>query len=443
MTAESPAAIPNLDLEIALGEAEAAYLAANPRSVERHAAAQAHMPGGNTRSVLHYAPLPLAIARGEGCRIWSLDGGEYIDLLGEYSAGLYGHSNPVIGAAIKRALDDGLVLGAPNLYEAKLAGELCRRFPCLERVRFCNSGSEADLMSLSLARAVTGRDKIMAFHEAYHGGFLIFAHGGSPLNAPYPTVMGRYNDVEDTRALIRGEAADLAAVIVEPMIGAGGCIPASQAFLEMLREETRAAGTVLVFDEVITSRLSPGGLQAVTGVIPDLTALGKYLGGGLTFGAFGGRADLMARFDPSRPDRFFHAGTFNNNVLTMAAGYTGLSEVLTPEALEALNARGDALRAALGERLAGHGVAACVTGRGSLLTLHFLAGPIERPEALEAEDPLLKRLFHLDMLARGIYLTPRGMMALSLAIGETEIEHLLAAVDGFLDDYRSLLPRAG
>jgi glutamate-1-semialdehyde 2,1-aminomutase len=255
--------------------------------------------------------------------------------------------------------------------------------------------------------------------------------------------MGRYNDVEDTRALIRGEAADLAAVIVEPMIGAGGCIPASQAFLEMLREETRAAGTVLVFDEVITSRLSPGGLQAVTGVIPDLTALGKYLGGGLTFGAFGGRADLMARFDPSRPDRFFHAGTFNNNVLTMAAGYTGLSEVLTPEALEALNARGDALRAALGERLAGHGVAACVTGRGSLLTLHFLAGPIERPEALEAEDPLLKRLFHLDMLARGIYLTPRGMMALSLAIGEAEIERVLAAVDGFLDDYRSLLPRAG
>jgi len=280
----------NLDLDTALAEAERSYLDANPQSIARHEAAKTSMPGGNTRSVLHYAPCPLTVTRGAGCRIWSLDGDEYIDFLGEYSAGLYGHSNPAIVAAMKAALEAGVVLGAPNLHEARFAAELCARFPSLERVRFCNSGSEADLMALSLARAVTKRGKILAFEEAYHGGFLIFGHGGSPLNVPFPMVMGRYNDVAATRAQITAHGKDLAAVILEPMLGAGGCIPAAPGFLEMLREETARHGILLVFDEVITSRLSPGGLQKMLGVIPDLTTLGKYLGGGGSFGAFGGRA---------------------------------------------------------------------------------------------------------------------------------------------------------
>ncbi|MCH6588079.1 MAG: aminotransferase class III-fold pyridoxal phosphate-dependent enzyme, partial [Proteobacteria bacterium] len=166
----------NLDLDTALAEAERRYLAANPKSIERLEHAKANLPGGNTRSVLHYAPCPLTMARGRGCRVWSLDGGEYIDFLGEYTAGLYGHSNPAIVAATKRALDDGVMLGAPNVYEARLAEALCARFPSLERVRFCNSGSEADLMALGLARAVTGRGRVLAFEAAYHGGFLMFAH---------------------------------------------------------------------------------------------------------------------------------------------------------------------------------------------------------------------------------------------------------------------------
>ncbi len=432
----------NLDLDTALAEAVRGYLDANPQSIARHEAAKASMPGGNTRSVLHYAPCPLTVARGAGCRIWSLDGGEYIDFLGEYSAGLYGHSNPAIVAAMKAALDDGVVLGAPNLHEAKLAAELCARFPSLERVRFCNSGSEADLMALSLARAVTRRDKVLAFEGAYHGGFLIFGHGGSPLNVPFPMVMGRYNDLAATRAQIAAHAKDLAAVILEPMMGAGGCIPAAPDFLEMLREETARHGILLVFDEVITSRLSPGGLQAVRGVIPDLTTLGKYLGGGSTFGAFGGRAELMDRFDPSRPDCLFHAGTFNNNVLTMAAGYAGLTQVLSPRALEALNQRGETLRAALNDLFAAEKLAMCASGLGSILGVHFRPGPITRPEDLEGEDSRLKQLFHLAMLARGVYLSPRGMLALSLPMGDAETAALLAAVGGFIEDYRPFLPRA-
>ncbi len=431
----------NLDLDTALAEAERGYLDANPRSVARHEAAKASMPGGNTRSILHYAPCPLTVARGEGCRIWSLDGGEYLDFLGEYSAGLYGHSNPAIVAAMKAALDDGVVLGAPNLHEAKLAAELCARFPSLERVRFCNSGSEADLMVLSLARAVTRRGKILAFEEAYHGGFLIFGHGGSPLNVPFPMVMGRYNDIEATRAQIAAHAGELAAVILEPMMGAGGCIPAAPGFLEMLREETARHGILLVFDEVITSRLSPGGLQAARGVTPDLTTLGKYLGGGASFGAFGGRAELMDRFDPARPDRLFHAGTFNNNVLTMAAGHAGLTRVLSPAALEALNDRGERLRAALNDLFEAAGLALSASGLGSILGVHFRPGPIVRPEDLEGQDPRLKQLFHLAMIERGIYLSPRGMLALSLPMGDAETDALLEAVAGFIEDHRPLLPR--
>ncbi len=432
----------NLDLDTALAEAERRYLADNPGSVARLERAKASLPGGNTRSVLHYAPCPLTMVRGQGARVWSLDGGEYIDFLGEYTAGLYGHSNPAIMAAMKRALDDGVVLGAPNRYEAELAAELCARFPSLERVRFCNSGSEADLMLLLLARAVTGRAKVLAFDAAYHGGFLIFGHGGSPLNVPIPMVIGRYNDLGGTQALIAEHADELAAVILEPMLGAGGCIPAGPGFLEMLRAETARHGILLVFDEVITSRLSPGGLQARLGVTPDLTALGKYLGGGSSFGAFGGRADLMDRFDPASPDCLYHSGTFNNDVLTMAAGHAGLTEALNAQALEALNARGEALRAALNHLFAKAGLAMTVTGLGSVMAIHFRPAPIQGPDDLAAEEPRLKQLFHLAMLARGIYLAPRGTLALSLPMGDQETDALLAAVDAFVEDYGPLLPRA-
>ena len=431
----------NLDLDTAIAEAEADFLASNPKSVARHEEAKASMPGGNTRSVLHFAPLPLTVERAKGCALWSLDGDEYLDFLCEYTAGLYGHSNPVIQSAVKKALADGVVLGAPNLYEAKLAAILCERFPSLDKVRFCNSGSEADLMTLSLARAATGRDKVLAFREAYHGGFLTLGHGGSTLNVPIPIVLADYNDLKGTKAIIAQEAEDLAAVILEPMMGAGGGIPADPDFLAMLREETGRHGIILVFDEVITSRLSIGGLQATTGVVPDLTALGKYLGGGLSFGAFGGREDLMARFEPDGPDSLFHSGTFNNDVMTMAGGYAGLSEVLSAEALDRLNARGDKLREDLNAVIAEQGLAMTVTGLGSIMVIHFQPGPITRPSQLKDEDPRLKRLFHLAMLEHRIYMSPRGMAALSLPVSDRETAAFVEAFESFVEDYGSLLPK--
>src|SRR5262245_52686935 len=247
---------PNTDLATAVAEAETRYIAANPQSAERFAQTTAAMPGGNTRTVLHYSPFPLTLAGGEGAYVRDLDGHPYADFLGEYTAGLYGHSNPVIQAAIKQAVEDGIVLGGPNRFEAALAAELCRRFPSLERVRFCNSGTEANLFAISAARVATGRPAIMVFHGAYHGGVFYFGQQKSAINAPFPWVYGRYNDADATVALIAQHAQELAAVVVEPMMGSAGAIPATREFLGALRAACDKHGIILIFDEVMTSRLS-------------------------------------------------------------------------------------------------------------------------------------------------------------------------------------------
>jgi glutamate-1-semialdehyde 2,1-aminomutase len=421
------------EIDTALNDAKELYLARNTLSLARYLEATTAMPGGNTRSVLHYAPFPLAMARGQGCRLWDADGHEYIDFLGDYSAGLYGHSHPAIRAAVDAALDAGISLGAPNMAEARFARAICERFG-LQRVRFANSGTEANLLAVALGRAVTRRKTVMVFDGGYHGSLFGFAGGGSPMNVPVETIVAPYNDIEKTRSLI---TADLALVLVEPMIGSGGCIPATSAFLEMLRAETTRVGALLIFDEVMTSRLAPGGLQSAVGVKPDLTTLGKYLGGGMSFGAFGGRGEIMDRLDPRRRDALPHAGTFNNNVLTMAAGLAGLTEVYAASAAMALNARGDALRARL-NALCGDAPLQ-FTGIGSMLAVHTMRGPVTCPADAAKADRKLTELFFFDMLSHGIWLARRGMMALSLPIGDAECDALAAALEAFLSVRGTLL----
>ena len=428
----------NTDLASAVAEAEARFIAANPKSKARAEAAAQSMPGGNTRTVLHYGPFPVALAGGEGCMVTDIDGHRYVDFLGEYTAGLYGHSNPKLKAAIKAAVDGGVTLGAPNVHEGELARLMCERFPSVELVRFCNSGTEGNLFAMSAARMVTGREKILVFNGAYHGGVFYFGQVKPPINAPFPWVIARYNDLEDTQKLIARHAKDLAAVVIEPMMGGGGGVAATKPFLQMLREETKKHGIVLIFDEVMTSRLSSGGMQKLHGITPDLTAFGKYLGGGMTFGAFGGRKDIMERFNPYKADSVSHAGTFNNNVLSMAAGVVGLKEIFTPEAADALTAKGNDLIARANALAKKHGAPMQVLGSGSIMAVHFQRGPIERPEDTWFEGEAAKRrdsmqkLFHLDMLDAGQYLARRGFIALSLPIGKAEIDGFLGAVDEFL-----------
>ncbi len=401
------------------------YVDRNPRSAQRHERATRSMPGGNTRSILHFDPFPLAFESGEGAHLTSLDGHTYTDFLGEFTAGLYGHSQKPVLDALREALDRGLNFGGVTDLEARLAELLCARFPSVDLVRFTNSGTEANLMALALAVATTGRRKVAAFRGGYHGGVLTFGHDPSPVTVPHEWVLADYDDVDGTRALLREHAPDLAAVLVEPMLGAGGCVPASEEFLTMLREETHRAGTVLIFDEVMTSRLSPGGLQQVTGVTPDLTTLGKYLGGGLSFGAFGGRADLMAAYDPTRPGSLFHAGTFNNNVLTMSAGIAGLEQVLDDDTLSAVNARGDRLRSALDEVARPAGLS--VSGRGSLMTIHPARVPLSAAVAHTDAQTAARELVFLGLLDRGFWLARRGMLTVSIPITDAMCEDLVAA----------------
>ena len=437
---------PNTDLVSALAEAEARFVAANPKSKARAATAMEVMPGGNTRTVLHYGPFPLGLAGGEGCHVTDLDGHRYADLLGEYSAGLYGHSDPRLKTAIARAVDDGVTLGGPNRYEAELAHLMCKRFPSVERVRFCNSGTEGNLFAISTARMVTERDAILVFNGGYHGGVFYFGHHAQPLNAPFPWVMARYNDIEGTLTLIEKNAKRLAAIVIEPMMGGGGAIPADREFLQALRDAATKHGIILIFDEVMTSRLAPGGLQEKLGVIPDMTSFGKYLGGGMTFGAFGGRADLMRRFNPYEADAISHAGTFNNNVVSMAAGTVGLRDIYTPDVAVRHNAASDRFRERLNAISMRHGGPAQVIGVGSIQCVHFQKGPIRAPEDTWHEDPAaakrqsdLQSLFHLDMLAAGQYIARRGYMTMSLPVTDAEMSGFERAFEEFLTVRGSLL----
>jgi glutamate-1-semialdehyde 2,1-aminomutase len=419
------------DRQSAVAAATERFCAANPKSLAQHSAATAVMPGGNTRTVLYSNPFPLAIARGDGCRLWDLDGHEYIDMLGEFTAGIYGHTNHVIRSAVISALERGIDLSGHTVTEAELARIICDRFPSIALVRFTNSGTEANLMALAAATAFTGRRKILVFQGGYHGAVLSFARGRSATNVPHDFIVSTYNDVAATERLIEAHGDELAAILVEPMLGSAGCIPGDRRFLELLRHASAQCGAVLIFDEVMTSRLSSGGLQQALGITPDLTTLGKYLGGGLSFGAFGGRQDIMGQFDPRRPNALPHAGTFNNNILTMSAGVAGLTNVFTPAAAEALNVRGDALRRRLNAACKGRRLQ--FTGIGSLMCAHPVDDVIKTAADAAAVDPSLRDLFYFDLLARGFYLARRGFIALSLEIGGDEVRRFEEAVSDVLE----------
>ncbi|HEX9031247.1 MAG TPA: aminotransferase class III-fold pyridoxal phosphate-dependent enzyme [Streptosporangiaceae bacterium] len=419
-------------MDLAVAQARARYAERRPRTAELHQRAQAYLPGGNTRSVLYHRPFPLRIASARDALLTDVDGHEYVDLLGEYSAGLYGHSNQVVITAMTDALREGISRGAHTRYEVDLAETICTRFGSIERVRFTNSGTEANLMALSAARAFTGRERVLVFRGAYHGGLLSLAAGAAPVNAPYDLLLAEYNDAAAASALLEEHAETVACVLVEPMLGSGGCIPGDPAFLAALREATRQAGALLIFDEVMTSRTGAGGLQGRLGITPDLTTLGKYIGGGSSFGAFGGRADVMDLFDPARPGALPHAGTFNNNVVSMAAGQAGLTRVYTAEVAERHTARGDALREELAGAFAAAGAPFGVTGVGSILAIHATAEPVRGPADLSRSDPRLLELVFLDLLGHGYYIAPRGYMALSLALTPNQLTGFTAAVGEIL-----------
>jgi glutamate-1-semialdehyde 2,1-aminomutase len=406
-------------LDVAIRE----FVDRNPQSRAAYESARRVLPGGHTRTVLSHPPFPLTFVAGEGATLTDVDGHTYIDLLGDYTAGLLGHSERRVIDAVTTALQTNVSVGGIHPAEAELAALMCERFR-LDRVRFTNSGTEANLMALTTALQATGRSTVMVFLGGYHGGVLYFASGAAPWNAPYSFVIAPYDDLDGTRQLIDEHADDLAALLIEPMLGSGGCRPASPEFLAGAFAAARDAGAVVIADEVMTSRHGRHGLCERFGVQPDLTTYGKYIGGGFSFGAFGGTAALMDQYDTGDPARtrvIAHAGTFNNNVATMTAGVTVLRDVFTADVAEAHTARGDEFRANLTSVLARHGDRFAVTGYGSMMAIH-------------TDDETRQRLY-FGLLRRGVYIAFRGMVNVGLAHTD---DQLATALDAVADCAREL-----
>ncbi len=426
-------------LNHAIKDARMRYASANPQSLAADKSAERYLPGGNTRTVLHYEPFPLTMVAGEGAELIDMDGHRYVDFVGEFSAGLFGHSEEIIKSAIHQALDQGFTLGAPTHYERELAGILCERFPSMEQIRFCNSGTEANIMALATARVITGRNKILVFDGAYHGGVIYFALGSSPLNIPFDFVLAQFNDTEGTAEVIRRAGDELAAVIVEPVLGAGGNIPGSREFLEMLRRMTREVGALLIFDEVKTSRLGAAGIQGMLGIKPDLTTLGKFIGGGLPTGAFGGKAEIMVHFNPKQQGNWSHAGTFNNNVCSMAAGGAAMGKIYTQQRAAEFFDWSEAFRVSLNEMFAAKAVPMVCNGLGSIFAIHFSSKPIQRTADISDGNRSLRPLLHMEMLLEGILVCGRGDLFLSLPMTKTHLSRARLALEKFVDRYKPLI----
>jgi glutamate-1-semialdehyde 2,1-aminomutase len=428
-----------LDIDAALQSAEQRFIAANPLSAARYERACRVFPGGHTRQTLYYAPFPLTIVRGAGARVIDLDGHDYLNTIGDYAAGVYGHTCEPIQRAVQEALQSGISLSGVNNSEVELAELISSRIPSMQLVRFCNSGSEACLFSVLTAQHVTKRRKILVFTGCYHGGFMVYGTVDPPLSVPFEIVKATYNDIEGTRAMVHAAGDSLAAVIVEPLMGAGGCIPGTRDFLAMLREETAKHGVILIFDEVGSSRLGTGGLQGILGITPDMTTLGKFWGGGFNFGAFGGSREIMRHFDLRSGGALSQGGTFNNNVVAMTAGLTGARDVYTPEACNKLNRLGDGLREAINALGASKGVALQATGSGAMMNTHWHRGLITHPGHIESPSHPLRRLFHLDMMLRGFYVSQRGMITLALPYTEKDIAAFLEAIGNYVAKYGDLV----
>ena len=426
-------------LKSAIDDARTRYVSANPLSRAADEDAARYLPGGNTRTVLHYEPFPLTMVAGDGAELTDLDGHRYIDFVGEYSAALFGHSNEVIKSAIRDALDNGFAMGAPTQYERELAGLLCERFPSVDQVRFCNSGTEANIMALSTARVVTGRNKLLAFNDGYHGGVIKFLGGRCALNVPFDFVLADYNDIDGTVDLIDQVGDELAAVIIEPILGAGGNIQGNRHFLQMLRQKTEAVGALLIFDEVKTARLGPSGIQEMVGIKADLTTLGKFIGGGLPTGAFGGSAELMVQFNPRQEGALGHAGTFNNNVCSMAAGCAAMREIYTPERAADFFTWSEAFRLSLNEMFAAKAVPMYANGMGSMIAIHFSSEPTKRPSDISTGCRSLRPLLHMELLLDGVLVCSRGDLFLSLPMTDADLSKVRLALEEFADRYKPLI----
>ena len=413
------------------------------KSQQLFAQAQQFIPGGvnsPVRSFRAVSGTPPFIARGQGCHVSDVDGNEYIDYLGSWGPLVLGHAHPAVVEALQRAAESGTSFGAPVELEVELARCICQALPSVDRVRLVSSGTEACMSAIRLARAYTGRSKIIKFSGCYHGhadGLLVKAGSGAmthgiPTSAGVPeayaaeTLVADYNDVASVESFFQAWPDAIAGIIVEPVAGNMGVVPPAEGFLESLRRITAENGAMLIFDEVITGfRLAYGGAQTLYGITPDITCLGKIIGGGLPVGAYGGRQDIMEMVAPLGP--MYQAGTLSGNPLAVTAGLTTLTELQRAGTYERLESLAGRLADGLTQAFARAEVPGTLNRVGSMMTGFFTAGPVESLAQVEqADTEAYGRYFHA-MLERGVYLAPSQFEAgfVSLAHTEADIDRTL------------------
>jgi glutamate-1-semialdehyde 2,1-aminomutase len=432
-----------------LSREEQIYRSLTPTSYKYFLEGRKYLPGGDSRSPLFHPPYPVVLEEGEGCWLLDLDGNKLLDFTGNHTSLVLGYKHPRVLEAVRRQLEKGTAFPGVTVPQVRLAELLCERVPSFERVRFANSGTEATMNAIRAARAFTGRHKIAKIEGGYNGSWddvMVSTHpsgeqagdvirpvaapaslGLSPDSADNVLVLP-FNDVEAAVLLIEQQGEHLAAIVVEPVMGSAGMIPAERGYLEMLREVTERFGILLVFDEVISFRIAYGGAQEHYGVIPDLTCLGKLIGGGFPLGVFGGRSDVMAMFDPSRGrPQIPHPGSYNANPVSLVAGETTLG-LLTGEAIQLLNRRGESLRHQIRMAFEDAGLPAQVTGLGSLFAIHLSSQPVKSYRDTMGADVDLRHRIFLSLFKEGVLIDPRGVGSVSVAIEEAEIDQFVEAL---------------
>ncbi len=404
-----------------------------------------HIPGGVNSPVRAFRAVggqPFFVQSAKGARVTTVDGDELIDYVGTWGPAILGHSHPKIISAVKAAADHGTSFGIPNPFEVTMARLIKSLVPNVDKVRMCNSGTEACMSAIRLARGFTRRDKFIKFDGCYHGhadcllvkagsGALTFGNpdsAGVPADTAKHTLVLPFNDIEALKASFAANRGELAAVIIEPVPGNGGLYLPRPGYLEFLRQITAEQGTVLIFDEVMTGfRLAPGGAQERFGIRPDLSCFGKIIGGGLPVGAFGGRGDIMDYLAPLGP--VYQAGTLSGNPLAMAAGIAALEELRAGDAYAQLEAKGAALEAGLRAAAKSAGVPVTFNRCGSMFCGYFTGEPVwNLADAMKSDRERFKKYFH-GMLAEGVYFAPSQFEGgfLSTAHTEADIAHTVQA----------------
>ncbi|TMF34678.1 MAG: aminotransferase class III-fold pyridoxal phosphate-dependent enzyme [Chloroflexi bacterium] len=403
----------------------AAYRARTPRSAAMFERATAVLPGGSTRTTTFAPPYPPYLDSGAGIHVRDVDGNDYRDFLGNYTSLILGHAHPDVVRAVEAQARRGSAFGAPSEAEVALAEELVGRIDSVERIRFTNSGTEATMFAIRAARAATGRAVVGVFERAYHGTHdtVVAGSPGVPPTVGDLVVTLPWDDLDGVERAIAGRDADLAAIVIEPIQGAGGVRAASRALLEGLRDICDRIGALLIFDEIIAFRAAPGGAQSLVGVRPDLTTLGKIIGGGYPLAAFGGAAEVMDRFDARRAGALTHGGTFNGNPVAAAAGLATLAR-LTPDVYADLDRQAVRLRDGVADRAARAEAGVRVAVAASLFQVRLGQ---ETAASAVATGAGRAELF-VRLLLAGFYLAPRGLGAIATPATDADVDELAAAI---------------